>query len=137
MPSGVSDTPDILDTSDPFGGYNSVVLVPNAERATIDPAKLRDYLLSATHPVGRFKARFFVALGFTSDRWEELAEALRIQHLTQDAEPANPTVLGQKYRIRAILNGPTRQSAPVVSVWFIPARGDVPRFVTAYPGDVQ
>ena len=111
------------------------MLIPNADRATIEPAKLRDYLLSGTHPVGRFKARFFAALGFTADRWAELAEALRIQHLTQDAEPAaRATGDGQKYTIRAILNGPTGQSATVVSVWFIPARGEAPRFVTAYPG---
>src|SRR5450756_93699 len=69
----------------------SAVLIPNADRATIDPAKLHDYLLSATHPIGRFKARFFTALGFTPDRWEELAEALRLQHLTQDGQPADPT----------------------------------------------
>ena len=113
----------------------SAVLIPNTDRATIDPAKLRDYLLSATHPIGRFKARFFTALGFAPDRWEELAEALRLQHLTQDGQPADPTAQGRKYTIRAILNGPTGQSVLVVSVWFIPAGGDVPRFVTAYPGD--
>ena len=96
---------------------------------------MRDYLLSRTHPIGRFKARFFVALGFTADRWGELAEALRIQHLSQDAEPVPASVHGQKYTIRAILKGPTGQSASVVSVWFIPARGGAPRFVTAYPGD--
>jgi hypothetical protein len=111
------------------------VLIPGADRAAIDPPKLRDYLLSTTHPIGRFKARFFLALGFTADRWTELAEALRIQHLTQDAEPDVATTLGRKYTIRAILNGPTGQSAMVVSVWFIPTGGDVPRFVTAYPGD--
>jgi hypothetical protein len=96
---------------------------------------LREYLLSATHPIGRFKARFFNALGFTPDRWEELAQALRIQHLTQDGQPSGRTDQGQKYTIRAILNGPTGQSALVVSVWFIPAGGDVPRFVTAYRGE--
>jgi hypothetical protein len=101
------------------------VLILNADRATVDPAKLRNYLLSATHPIGRFKARFFAALGFTPDRWEELVEALRIQHLTQDGQLARPTDEGQKYTIRAILNGPTGQSAVVISVWFIPAGGDV------------
>jgi hypothetical protein len=111
------------------------VLIPNADRATIDPAKLRDYLLSASHPIGRFKARFFTALGFTPDHWEELGEALRIQHLTQDGQPAGTTDRGQKYTIRAMLSGPTGQSALVVSVWFIPVGGQVPRFVTAYPGD--
>ena len=111
------------------------MLIPNADRATIEPAKLRDYLLSGTHPIGRFKARFFVALGFSADRWGELAEALRIQHLTHDAEPGQATVHGQKFTIRAILNGPAGRSATVVSVWFIPTGSDVPRFVTAYPGD--
>lgn len=111
------------------------MLIPNADRATIEPEKVRDYLLSATHSIGRFKARFFVALGFTADRWAELAEALQIQHLTQDARLGPPSAHGQKYTIRAILNGPTRQSATVVSVWFIQARGHVLRFVTAYSGD--
>ncbi len=84
---------------------------------------------------GPDKARFFTALGFAPGRWEELAEALRLQHLTQDGQLAGPTVQGRQFTIRAILNGPTGQSAFVISVWFIPAGGEVPRFVTAYPGD--
>jgi hypothetical protein len=111
------------------------VLLPSCDKATIDPAKLRDYLLSSTHQIGRFKARFFGALGFAPERWRELDEAFRLQHLTQEAEPAGMLAAGQKYTIRAILNGPNGQSAVVVSVWFIPAPGMVPRFVTAYPGD--
>ena len=113
------------------------MLLPSGDRATIDPAKLRDYLLSPTHPIGRFKARFFTALGFAQERWWELEEAFRIQHLTQDAEPAGIVATGQKYMIRAILNGPSGQSGVVVSVWFIPAPGMAPRFVTAYPGESQ
>jgi hypothetical protein len=111
------------------------MLIPNAERATVDAAKLRDYLLSATHPIGRFKARFFAALGFSQARWSDLADALRLQHLPQSAQEGPATASGRKFTIRAILVGPTGQSAIVVSVWFIPAGGDVPRFVTAYPGE--
>lgn len=37
--------------------------LPNADRAAIDAAKIRDYLLSEMHPVGRFKAAFFSTLG--------------------------------------------------------------------------
>jgi hypothetical protein len=111
------------------------VLLPNADHATIEPAKLRDYLLSTGHPIGRFKARFFAALGYSPERWQELEEAFRIQHLTQDAQPTGVAATGQKYTIRAILSGPNGQSAVVVSVWFISATGDAPRFVTAYPGD--
>ena len=108
--------------------------LPNADRAEIDPAKLRDYLLSTEHSLGRFKARFFGALGFSAQRWEALESALRRQHLTQNAEPAASAAHGQKFTIRAILNGSSGQSAVVVSVWFVPVGETVPRFVTAYPG---
>jgi len=111
------------------------VLLPNADEAVIDPAKLHGYLLSATHPLGRFKARFFDALGFSSDRWQELESARRTQHLTQDAAPGPVMRSGRKYTIRAILTGPNGQSAAVVSVWFIRSGEEAPRFVTAYPGD--
>jgi len=110
------------------------VLLPNAERAEIESAKLRDYLLSTAHPLGRFKARFFGALGFTTARWEELEAAFREQHLTRDAEPGPAAAHGQKYTIQAILKGPNGQSAIVVSVWFIGVGESMPRFVTAYPG---
>ncbi|GJG85381.1 hypothetical protein tb265_05620 [Gemmatimonadetes bacterium T265] len=41
--------------------------LPNAERAVVDPAKVRDYLLSPDHPVGESKARFFATLGLTRE----------------------------------------------------------------------
>lgn len=113
------------------------MLLPNADQAEIAPEKLRDYLLSTGHPHGRFKARFLRALGFSAERWEELELALRTQHLTQDAEPAPRAAHGQKFTIRAILDGPAGQSAVAVSVWFIRTNETVPRFVTAYPGGGQ
>ena len=110
------------------------MLLPNADDAIIDPVKLRDYLLSTEHPLGRFKARFFSALGFSADRWEELESALRTQHLTQETGSAAVVSGGRTFTIRAILIGPNGQSAAVVSVWFIRASEAMPRFVTAYPG---
>jgi len=113
------------------------VLLPNADRAEIDPAKRRDYLLSREHPLGRFKERFFGALGFSADRWEALESALRTQHLTRDAEAAAITEHGQTFTIRAILSGPNGQAAVVVSVWFVRTNQTIPRFVTAHPGGGQ
>ena len=111
------------------------MLLPNAERAEIDPGKLRGYLLSTTHPIGRFKARFFAALGYSAERWLELEADLRLQHLTHDAQAGKATSYGQSFTIRAILNGPNGESAELVSVWFIKPPSSVPHFVTAYPGD--
>jgi hypothetical protein len=113
------------------------VLLPNADRAEIDPAKLHGYLLSATHPVGRFKARFFAALGYTADEWRALEADLRIQHLSQPVVPGPRLPFGQSYTIRAILKGPSGEASVVVSVWFIRSTTAVPHFVTAYPGGDQ
>ena len=38
--------------------------LPRSDALVVDVRKVRDYLLSATHPVGQHKARFFAALGF-------------------------------------------------------------------------
>ena len=100
----------------------------------IEPAKLYDYLLSRAHPVGRFKARFFESLGYSQGNWRRLEADLRSQHLSRRATLVATTPYGRKYQIRAILKGPSGDSAEIVSVWIIPAGEDVPRFVTAYPG---
>jgi hypothetical protein len=106
--------------------------IPNAERAVIDPAKLRDYLLSATHPVGRLKATFFRSLGYEGRRWRRLEKDLRDQHLSQPGRELPATPYGRKFEIRANLVGPSRGSE-VVSIWIMVAGETFPRFVTAYP----
>jgi hypothetical protein len=109
------------------------VLLPNADVAEIDPQKLWGYVLSLTHPIGRFKARFFAALGYSAERWAEFEADLRAQHLTQDAQSGEVIKDGQIFTIRTILQGPNGQSAAVRSVWFIAVPDGTPRFVTAYP----
>jgi hypothetical protein len=52
--------------------------LPNAERAVIDEGKVRNYLLSRTHPIGRFKAAFFARGGFAPSDWQHLIAQLRL-----------------------------------------------------------
>ena len=108
--------------------------IPNADRVLIDPRKLRDYLLSRSHSVGRFKSAFFLALGYSAEDWTRLEADLRSQHLTKETLAEERTAHGQKYTIRATLRGPSGRTADVVSVWFIRRGENFPRFVTAYPG---
>jgi hypothetical protein len=108
-------------------------VLPNADRATVSEAKVRDYLLSSSHPVGRFKATFFLALGFSADRWELLQTALLFIATTGDASPGQPSPFGQKFEVRATLTGPAGRRADVVTVWMIPAGHDSPQFITAFP----
>ena len=109
--------------------------LPRADDAIIPAAKLRDYLLSFRHPVGRLKARFFASLGYTEDNWERLAADLRSQHLQLDAEETGGSRYGRKFVITGALAGPSGKGATIVSVWVIRTGEERPRFVTAYPGE--
>ena len=108
--------------------------LPGGERAIIDPEKLRDYMLSRAHPVGRFKAAFFASLGYEIDNWQDLDRALRAAAGQAEAEPEDRTPYGQKYRIRSILEGQAGRSAEIVSVWIILDGETAPRLVTVMPG---
>jgi hypothetical protein len=50
--------------------------LPNREKAHIPPSKLRDYLLSETHVVGRGKAKFFRMFGFDETNADLLEQGL-------------------------------------------------------------
>ena len=108
--------------------------LPNADHAVIDEAKVRGYLLSSEHPVGRFKAVFFRGLGFRPEDWQLLGAALVTHALSGEATPEPPSVYGQKFRVRAMLQGPSGRSELLLSVWIIRPGEDVPRLVTAFPG---
>jgi len=106
--------------------------LPNADNAIVPVEKLRDYLLSSFHPVGRFKARFFAALGYRSDDGPVLEQDVRML-LEGDAAKTDRTAYGQKYEVRGTITGPAGRTADIVSVWIIRNGEDVPRFVTAHP----
>jgi hypothetical protein len=110
------------------------VKLPNSDRAFIEPTKISGYLLSGSHPVGRFKASFFFSLGYTEHQWERLRNDLLALVLTNEAEPGNESVFGRKYEVGGMLVGPSGRSAEIRTVWIVEKEGAPPRFVTAYPG---
>ncbi len=108
--------------------------LPGAERAAVGTAKVCDYLLSDSHPVGRFKAAFFVALGYSAADWELLAADLRGHALANDAVATELSEYGQKYEVRGRIEGPAGKGAVLVAVWIVLLSEDFPRLVTAFPG---
>jgi hypothetical protein len=64
---------------------------------TTEDAKLRDYLLSPIHPVGRYKWRFFLDIGYETSHWEALRQDLMSLVATEDAQEGAQTRYGQKY----------------------------------------
>lgn len=107
--------------------------LPNADRAEIDPAKIRNYLLSEIHPVGRFKAAFFASLGYSAERWELLRDDLLILARSSPVASEKPGPFGHSFEVDGMLTGPSGRSAGVRTVWIVRAAEDSPRFVTAFP----
>jgi hypothetical protein len=116
-----------------MGPAQSMGTVPAADRAIVDPAKVRLYLLSAAHRVGRFKARFFGRFGFHAGDPDELVCAL-LSHVRDNAVAATETSpYGTKYRVEGPLTCPDRRNPRVATVWMILNGESLPRFVTAFP----
>jgi len=109
------------------------VRIPNARSASVEDSKLAEYLLSPTHPVGRYKARFFRSLGYTRENAGGLAADL-CKLLENDVEDTIETEFGTKYVVRGQLEGPNRAATTIVTIWIILIGEDAPKLVTAYPG---
>lgn len=111
------------------------MFLPNKELVVIPSDKLKDYLLSDSHPIGRSKARFFKALGFSASNLSELDKAIRDLIQTQAVQQTISTAYGTKYIINGMLKGDDKQGHLIRTVWIIEDEGESPRLVTAYPID--
>jgi hypothetical protein len=111
--------------------------LPGADQAIVDGAKVRDYLLSLEHPIGRFKAAFFGSLGYTRNQWQRLRQDLLQLGQSGTVEQGQESAFGQKYEVRGILEGPSGGRADIVTVWIVLNGEESPRFVTAFPGEAR
>lgn len=111
--------------------------LPGVERAVVDTAKIRGYLLSQAHPVGRFKAVFFLGLGYSESAWETLAVDLRRHAMNSEAVATEANEYGQKYEVHGRVEGPAGRGAFVSTVWIVLRGEDFPRLVTAFPGAIR
>jgi hypothetical protein len=71
--------------------------LPNAASAIVDEAKVRDYLRSPEHPVGRFKARVFRAAGYERDNWQRLRDDLLALARSVDVSPTSVDEFGRRF----------------------------------------
>jgi len=106
--------------------------LPNADDVRIDERKVRGYLLSESHPIGRFKARVFAALGFDGSAAQAFIGELRRLAAAGDVSEVVETPFGQKYAVPGDLRGPLG-AAPVVTIWFLEPGQERVRLVTVRP----
>ena len=109
------------------------VKLPYYQLATVSRAKVVDYLLSASHPQGRHKLRFFTDFGFSREKWETLAAAVKQHAADHQVVKVETTYFGTRYVVEGIMEAPDGRFPGVRTVWFV-AKGDtIPRLTTAYP----
>lgn len=107
--------------------------LPNAERAVVDMAKLREYVLSETHPVGHHKSKIMrAAFGFRPGHEETLAALLLSLARSEDATLGRKDEHGQRYLVDAVVEGP-RGSGVLRSAWIVERGTDFPRLLSCYP----
>ncbi len=100
---------------------------------TIAHAKLVDYLLNLDHPVGGWKAKFFLKHGFRGDDPEELASSLIRHAVAGWLGFVSPSSRAMMNVIAGPLLNPLGTAPQVSAVWHVSdASGDA-RFITAYP----
>ena len=106
--------------------------LPGAKHVRIDERKVRDYLLSKTHPVGRFKARVFASIGFDANALAAFAKELRRIAAEGDVTEVEDIGFGRKYTVPGELRGPAG-TVRVFTVWILEAGQQDVRLVTVRP----
>ena len=108
------------------------MLLPSAEIAFIDDRKLIDYCLSESHPVGKHKARVFMAaLGFSLSNFHDLRESILNEILENDAILTEINQYGTLYVVDVTVKNPPKQ-AKVRTSWIIRTDEDFPRLTSCY-----
>ena len=108
--------------------------LPNHSDAEVRQQKVQDYLLSPTHPIGKAKAVWFRALGYSQDDWTHLQNDL-LKFTEFDAIALDKTEYGQLYSVSGLLTGPNGKSGQVLTIWIIMVGTANPQLVTAYPDE--
>ena len=93
--------------------------LPNARHAYVERRKVANYLLSTTHPKGRNKANFFLRFGFSSYRWEELAEALKLLVVSHEVTDIVETEFGICYQVDGVIETPDGRNPQIITIWQI------------------
>ena len=107
--------------------------LPNADHALVPEAKVLEYLLAEAHPRGRYKAAFFLSLGFERREWRKFDTVLTRHPAEHDVCRVEDSRFGKRYVIDGPIDAPDGSRPGIRTVWFVETGGDIPVLVTAYP----
>ncbi len=107
--------------------------LPGRENALVSPIKLRAYLLSETHSIGKAKAKVFRSAGFNDNNTDLLKQGLLAIARTEEVKEEVESEHGNKYVVEGDLKTPAGRLLRIRTVWIVDTGQTRPRFVTAYP----
>ena len=109
--------------------------LPNRKNAIIRRRKLTHYLLSLTHPVGKFKSVFFRGVGFNDANIDYLEQGLYeiAQSNNIKSSRSSNDNSGINYKIIGLLSAPNGKTYRVETLWYIKGGTKNPSFISAYP----
>ena len=99
----------------------------------VEEQKIVDYLLNLAHVDGGPKARFFLALGFCTEAWPLMRDALIAQGRNNRVTKTTATPWGTRYQVDCHCPTPDGLNPCIRSVWEISIGNSCPRLLTAYP----
>jgi hypothetical protein len=106
--------------------------LPNAERAVVAIAKLRDYSLNSQHEAGKHKARVFkAALGISSEDAEWLRDEILAAAKTGEAVARPDSPFGINFVLDIEVEREGRR-AVVRTAWIVEFGTDFPRLTSCY-----
>ena len=108
-------------------------MLPNHENAYVPERKLKEYLLSEKHAVGKSKAKYFRSLGYTESNVDQLQNDLLMIVKSYEITQKIETSFGLKYTVEGQFVTPKRSIVRIITVWVVEPVDNRPRFVTAYP----
>lgn len=106
--------------------------LPNGDQAIVEDAKLLDYVLNPSHPVGGHHARLFASLlGISRQNHAVLRDALLAAARQADVQAGRASPFGRKYETRFPMIGPSGEKT-VLAVWIVETGVKRPRLITCY-----
>lgn len=101
-------------------------------RILIPDHKISNYLLSPTHPVERYKARFFLECGFKIGEWQLLQKFIYSIAKDNEVLESIATEYGTKFVVVGSLIALNRKSYSIKTIWMNSHNNRNAIFVTAY-----
>lgn len=104
--------------------------LPQLADLRLDPRKVTEYLLSATHEQGRSKCEFFERFGFSRAQPQELLAALCRHPAMREVTRTQETDFGTRYWVECAIESPDGRNPCIRTIWQAEPEGGM-KFITA------